>query len=144
LTEDHSWHSSNSQLNLIIDLIQKIYINWGKRQDDLELKFENLYKEHEQLEEQYTLLNKKLNLILNFSDESKAKQTLYNQNSEYIKEWVTRLTQRIDSLKVKLNTESVDKEIVFSSFGLVTTSRTINSERWIYLRALPEKTRNSS
>jgi arginine decarboxylase-like protein len=41
-TEDHSWHSSNSQLNLIIDLIQKNYINWGKRQDDLELKFENL------------------------------------------------------------------------------------------------------
>jgi hypothetical protein len=47
----HSWHSLNSQLNLIIDLIQKIYINWGKRQDDLEIKFENLYKEHKQLEE---------------------------------------------------------------------------------------------
>jgi hypothetical protein len=27
LTEDHSWHSSNSQLNLIVDLIQKFYIN---------------------------------------------------------------------------------------------------------------------
>jgi hypothetical protein len=63
----------NNQLNLIIDLIQIFYINWGKRQDDLELKFENLYKEHKQLEEQYTLLNNKLNLILNFLDESKAK-----------------------------------------------------------------------
>jgi hypothetical protein len=90
------------------------------------------------------LLNNKLNLILKFSNESKAKQTLYNQNSEYIKEDVTRLTQRIDSLKGKLNTESVDKEIVLSSSGLVTTSRTINSERWTYLRALSEKTRNSS
>jgi hypothetical protein len=108
------------------------------------LKFENLYKEHKKLEEQYKLLNNKLNLILNFSDESKAKQTLYNQNSEYIKEEVTMLTQRIYSLKGKLNIESVDKEIVLYSSGLVTTSRTINSERWIYLRALPEKARNSS
>jgi hypothetical protein len=103
-----------------------------------------IFKEHKQLEQHYTLLNNKLNLILKFSNESKAKQTLYNQNSEYIKEDVTRLTQRIDSLKGKLNTESVDKEIVLSSSGLVTTSRTINSERWIYLRALLEKTRNSS
>jgi hypothetical protein len=55
-----------------------------------------------------------------------------------------RLTQRIDSLKSKLNTESVDKEIVLSSFGLVITSRTINLERWTYLRALSEKARNSS
>jgi hypothetical protein len=81
---------------------------------------------------------------LNFLDESKEKQTLYNQISEYIKEEVTRLTQRIDSLKGKLNTENIDKEIVLSSSGLVTTSRTINSERWVYLRALPEKARNSS
>jgi Arc/MetJ-type ribon-helix-helix transcriptional regulator len=64
---------------------------------------------------------------LNFSDESKVKQTLYNQNSEYIKEEVTRLTERIDSLKDKLNTERFDKEIILSSSGLVTTSRTINS-----------------
>lgn len=81
---------------------------------------------------------------MNFLDESKAKQTLYNQNSEYIKEEVTRLTQRIDSLKGKLNTENIDKEIVLSSSGLVATSRTINSERWTYLRALPERARNSS
>jgi hypothetical protein len=49
----------NSQLNLIVDLIQNLYINLRKRQDDLELKFENLYKEHKQLEEHYTLLNNK-------------------------------------------------------------------------------------
>jgi hypothetical protein len=99
----------------------------GKRRDDLELKFKNIYKEHKQLEEQYTLLNNKLNLILNFLDESKVKQTIYNQNSEYIKEDVMRLTQHIDFLKGKLNTESVDKEIVLSSSRLVTISRTINS-----------------
>jgi hypothetical protein len=119
LTEDHSWHSSNSQLNLIIDLIQFFYINLGKRRDDLELKLKNIYKEYKQLEEQYTLLNNKLNLILNFLDESKVKQTIYNQNSEYIKEDVMRLTQRIDFLKGKLNTESVDKKIVLPSSRLV-------------------------
>jgi hypothetical protein len=81
---------------------------------------------------------------LNFLDESKAKQTLYNQNIEYIKEEVTMLTQRIYSLKGKLNSESIDKEIVLSSSRLVTTSRTINSERLTYLRSLPEKARNSS
>jgi hypothetical protein len=81
---------------------------------------------------------------LKFSNESKGKQTLYNQNCEYIKEEVTRLAQRIDSLKDKLNTERFDKEIVLSSSGLVTTSGTINSERWTYLRVLPEKARDSS
>jgi hypothetical protein len=90
------------------------------------------------------LLNNKLNLILKSSDESKAKQTLYNQNCEYIKEDVTRLPQHIDSLNGKLNTERFDKEIVLSSSGLVTTSRTINSERLTYLRALPKKARDSS
>jgi hypothetical protein len=91
-------NSKFSEHNLTVDLIQNLYINWGKRQDDLELKFENIYKEHKQFEEQYTLLNNKLNLILNFLDENKVKQTLYNQNSEYIKEEVTMLTQYIDSL----------------------------------------------
>jgi predicted nucleic acid-binding Zn-ribbon protein len=143
-SEEHSWHSSNSQLNLIVDLIHNFYINWRKRQDDLEIKFENLYKEHKQLEEQYRLLNNKINLILKFLDESKAKQNLYSQNCEYIKEEITRFAQRIDSLRGKLNTKMCDKEIVLSSSGLVITSRTIISEKWTYLRALPEIAGDSS
>jgi hypothetical protein len=75
------------------------------------------------------LLNNKINLILKFLDESKAKQNLYSQNCECIKEEVTRLAQYIDSLRGKLNTERSDKEIVLSSSGLVTTSRTINLEK---------------
>jgi hypothetical protein len=67
----------------------------GKKQDDLELKFKNLYKEHKQLEEHYTLLNNKINLILNYLNESKAKQNLYIQNCEYIKEKVTRFSLRL-------------------------------------------------
>jgi phosphopantetheine adenylyltransferase len=116
----------------------------GKRQDNLELKFENLHKEHKRLEEHYTLLNNKINLILIYSDKSKAKQNLYIQNCEYIKEEVTQFFQRLDSLKKKLNTEKCEKEIVLSLSGLVTTTRAINSERRIYLRALPEKAKDSS
>jgi Txe/YoeB family toxin of Txe-Axe toxin-antitoxin module len=90
------------------------------------------------------LLNNKINLVLKFLDESKAKQNLYNQNCEYIKEEVTRLAQCIDSLKGKLSTEKIDKEIVLSSSRRITTSRTINSEIYSYLRALPEKAGDSS
>jgi hypothetical protein len=78
---------------------------------------------------------------LNYFNESKAKQNLYIQNCEYIKEEVTRFSQRLDSLKNKLNTEKCEKEIILSSSGLVTTTRVINLERWIYLRDLPEKTK---
>jgi predicted nuclease with TOPRIM domain len=116
----------------------------GKRQDDLELKFKNLYKEHKQLKEHYTLLNSKINLIFNYLDESKAKQNLYIQYCEYIKEKVTRFSQCLGSLKNKLNTEKCEKVIVLSSSGLVTTTRAINSERWIYLRALPVEAKDSS
>jgi hypothetical protein len=81
---------------------------------------------------------------LNYLDKSEAKQNLYIQNCEYINEEVTQFSQRLDSLKNKLNTEKCEKEIVLSSFGLVTTTWAINSERWIYLRALPEKAKDSS
>jgi hypothetical protein len=81
---------------------------------------------------------------LNYFNESKAKQNLYIQNCEYIKEEVTRFSQRLYYLKNKLNTEKCEKEIVLSSSGLVTTTRVINLERWIYLRDLPEKTKDSS
>ena len=43
----------------------------GKRQDDLELKFERLQKEHKHLEEQYLVANKKLKLALQALEESK-------------------------------------------------------------------------
>jgi hypothetical protein len=55
-----------------------------------------------------------------------------------------RLAQRIDSLKGKPSIERFDKKIVISSSGLITTIRTINSERWTYLRALSEKARDLS
>jgi archaellum component FlaC len=143
-SKEHSWHSSNSQLNLIVDLVQNFYINWGKRQDDLEIKFERLYKDYRQLEEQYTLVSNKINVALQFLEENKAKQYKYNQNSDYIKEEVARLYQQIDSLKNKLNTEKGSKEIILASSGIVATTRAINSEKWTYLKALSDETKVSS
>ena len=54
--EDHSWHSNNSQLNLIVDLIYNFYINWDKKQEDLERRIEDLFKERKQSEERYLLV----------------------------------------------------------------------------------------
>ena len=39
-SQEHTWHTSHGQINLIVDLIHNFYISWCKRQDDLELKFE--------------------------------------------------------------------------------------------------------
>jgi hypothetical protein len=63
-SEEHIWHALHGQINLLIDLIHNFYISWGKRQDDLELKFESLQKEHKQLKEQYLATNNKLKLAL--------------------------------------------------------------------------------
>ena len=63
-SEEHTWHISHGQINLIVDLIYNFYISWGKRQDDLELKFDRLHKEHKHLEEQYSATNDKLELAL--------------------------------------------------------------------------------
>ena len=43
-SEEHTWHTSHGQINLIVDLIHNFYISWGKRQDELELKFDRLQK----------------------------------------------------------------------------------------------------
>lgn len=95
-SEEHTWHTSQGQLNLIVDLVQNFYINWGKRQDDLELKFETLYKEHKKLEEQHSLVSKQIDLALQKLEDNKVKQDKYIQNCDYIKEETSRLT---DSLR---------------------------------------------
>jgi hypothetical protein len=101
--------------------------------------YPDIYREYKQLEEQYnTSLDNKINLALQFLEENKLKQNLYYQNCEHLKE-VTQLHQRIDSLKNRLNTEKCDKEILFTSSRLVTTTRAINLERWTYVRTLLEE-----
>jgi len=71
-SKEHIWHTSHGQINLIVDLIHNFYISWGKRQDDLELKFDRLQKEHKLLEEQYLATNNKLELALQILEGSKV------------------------------------------------------------------------
>ena len=137
-SEEHTWHTSHGQINLIVDLIHNFYISWGKRQDELELKFDKLQKEHKHLEEQYSATNNKLELALQILEESKASLGRISQNSDYIKKDITYLYKKTDNI-VEHN-----KEIVLSSAGIVESTRSLNSERWKYLRASLEETSHSS
>jgi len=137
-SEEHTWHTSHGQINLIVDLIHNFYISWGKRQDDLELKFDRLQKEHKHLEEQYSATNNKLELALQILEESKVSLGRISQNSDYIKKDITYLYKKTDNI-VEHN-----KEIVLSSAGIVESTRSLNSERWKYLRASLEETSHSS
>ena len=137
-SEEHTWHTSHGQINLIVDLIHNFYISWGKRQDDLELKFDRLQKEHKHLEEQYSATNNKLELSLQILEESKVSLGRISQNSDYIKKDITYLYKKTDNI-VEHN-----KEIVLSSAGIVESTRSLNSDRWKYLRASLEETSHSS
>lgn len=97
-SEDHSWHTSQSQLNLLVDLLYNFYITWGKRQDDLELKLEKLHKEHKQLTEQYSIINNSVNLALQILQASKEQLSKGSQKSDYIKEEVSLIYKKLDSL----------------------------------------------
>ena len=138
-SEEHTWHTSHGQINLIVDLIHNFYISWGKRQDDLELKFDRLQKEHKHLEEQYLAINNKLDLALQILEESKVSLGKISQNSDYIKKDITFLYKKTDNNIVEHN-----KEIVLSSAGIVESTRSLNSERWKYLRAYLEETSHFS
>jgi len=139
-SEEHTWHTSHGQINLIVDLIHNFYISWGKRQDELELKFDRLQKEHKHLEEQYSVINNKLELALQILEESKVSLGKISQNSDYIKKDITFLYKKTDNINIVEH----NKEIVLSSAGIVESTRSLNSERWKYLRACLEETSHSS
>ena len=120
-------------------MIHNFYISWGKRQDDLELKFDKLQKEHKHLIEQYSATNNKLELALQILEKSKVSLGKISQNSDYIKKDITFLYKKTDNNIVEHN-----KEIVLSSAGIVESTRSLNSERWKYLRASLEETSHSN
>lgn len=172
-SEEHIWHSSQGQLNLLVDLIHNFYITWGKRQEELDIKLDKIYKEHKEIEEQNSLLKNKINLVLQKIDEGKIEQNKYCQNSDYIKEEVSLIYKKLDSKRViieqkdiklqeedsnilieqnnkilqlltqileKINTESIGKELVLSSAGIVSPTKTLNSDKWTYLKVFAEET----
>ena len=76
---------------------------------------------------------------IGFSDHESPKEDskiIIKQNNTIIQ----LLLQALD----KLNSVQDNKEIVLASSGLVTSSRKINSEKWIYLKASAEETETSS
>jgi len=121
-SEEHTWHTSHGQINLIVDLIHNFYTSWEKRQDDLELKFDRLQKEHKHLEEQYSATNNKLELALKTLEESKVSLGRINQNSDYIKKEITYLYKNLD----KINIVEHNKEIMLPSAGIVEFPRALN------------------
>ena len=92
--EEHTWHTSHGQINLIVDLIYNFYITW------VELKFERLQKEHKHLEEQYLVANKKLELVLQALEESKIFLGKISQNSDYIKKNISYLFIKLESTNI--------------------------------------------
>ena len=138
-SEEHTWHISHGQINLIVDLIHNFYISWGKRQDHLELIFDRLQKEHRHLEEQYSAINNKFEITLQTLEESKVSLGRINQNSDYIKNEITCLYKNLDNINIAEHS----KEIVLPSAEIVEF-RSLNSKRWKYLRTSLEETSHSS
>jgi predicted transcriptional regulator len=97
----------------------------GKRQDNLELKFESLQKEHKQLKEQYSATNNKLELALQALKESKVSLGRISQNCDYIKKDISYLYKKLEYINIVEHS----KEIVLSSAGVVEFNRSLNLEK---------------
>jgi hypothetical protein len=138
-SEEHIWHTSHGQVNLLVDLIHNFYITWGKRQDDLELKFESLQREHKQLKEQYLAINNKIDLALQALEESKTSLARSSQNTDYIKRDTTYLYKKFENTNIVEH----NKEIVLSSAKVVEDNRPLNSDKWKYLKVILEETNHS-
>jgi hypothetical protein len=94
-SEDHTWHTSHSQLNIVVDLIYNFFISWGKRQENLDQKLESLLKEYQKLIERFSGLNNKVDIALHKLEEAKTRQNTVCRNNDYIKEEVLSLGKSI-------------------------------------------------
>ena len=94
-SEEHTWHTTHSQLNIVVDLIYNFFISWGKRQEHLDQKFESLFKEYQKLAEKYSGLNNKIDIALHKLEEAKARQNTFSRNNDYIKEEVQSIGKGI-------------------------------------------------
>ena len=97
-SEEHTWHTSHSPLNLVVDLIHNFYISWGKRQDNLDQKFESLLREYQKLAEKYSSLNNKIDLVLHKLEEAKGRNFIVSKNNDYINEEVLSIGKNISGV----------------------------------------------
>ena len=173
--EEHDWHSSHSQLNVVVDLIYNFFINWSKRQEELDLKIESLYKEYQDCVNKYSQINSKIELLLQKIEESKNNLNIISGNSDYIKEEITSVRKNLTGFlnKISLGKESLlisecskteqdiievkglveevkelildcNNEIILASPEIIQSNKSLNSEKWKYLKDSLEKIRQSN
>ena len=73
-----------------------------------------------------------------FSDHDSPKE-----DSKIIIRQNNTILQLLIQVLEKLNTVNSNKDIILSSSGIVSSSRNINSEKWMYLTTSPEETKSS-
>jgi hypothetical protein len=73
-------------------------------------------------------------------EESKGSLGRISQNSDYIKKDISYLYKKLEHINIIENS----KEIVLSSTGVVEVNRSLNSEKWQYLKVSLEETSHSN
>lgn len=81
---------------------------------------------------------KYLSPSVGFSDHDLPKE-----DSKLIIRQNNTILQLLIQVLEKLNSVQSNKDIVLSSSGIVSSSRNINSEKWMYLKASPGETNSS-
>ena len=76
---------------------------------------------------------------IGFSDHDSPKE-----DSKIIIRQNNTIIQLLIQILGKLNSEQSNKDIVLSSSGILTAARSINSEKWTYLKASLEETNISN
>lgn len=76
---------------------------------------------------------------IGFSDYESPKE-----DSKIIIRQNNTILQLLVQILNKIKSEESSKEIVLASSGIVTSTRTINSERWTYLKAISEEIKDSN
>jgi len=110
-SEEHIWHTPHSQLNIVVDLIYNFYISWGKRQDILDQKFENIFKEYQKLADKCSGLNSKIDIILHKLEEAKTRQNIICKNNDYIKEEVLTIGRYLSKGKDSSSRPELSQDI---------------------------------
>ena len=123
-SEEHTWHTTHSQLNIIVDLIYNSFISWGKRQDIWDQKFESLFREYQKHIEKYTLLNNKVDLVLHKLEEAKSRQNTVCKNNDYIKEELLSIGKNINKNKDS-TTSAETKQNILEIKSLVQEVKTL-------------------
>jgi hypothetical protein len=112
-------------------LIYNFFISWGKRQDNLDQKFESLFKEYQKLVEKYSGINNKIDIVLLKLEEAKSRQNIVCKNNDYTKEEVVATGKNLGCLlnKIIVNKETLSgletRQNIFEIKKLVEEIKTL-------------------